>query len=234
MKKSLQEISAGLARLLDNATDAHQLLADGRPLDAEDQLVAIERELPEFAGGNAAHTARRKRIMGLIADIRAESEKEHGKLVQGAQVREEQQEAQTPEVKPEPEKAQAKTQRSALKTEGAVAGIAADPQLSAYDLTALATQHENALAALHGRDKARAEFECKLAILAAVRHAVQGDTGAFEADLKEMHRTVTNLRIHAHHAKGTPDFDTLDARYRRYNDALKDLKAGKAPLEVAA
>ena len=32
-----------------------------------------------------------------------------------------------------------------------------------------------------------------LAILAAVRHAVQGDTGAFEADLKEMHRIVNSL-----------------------------------------
>lgn len=64
-------IMTALAEALTAVTEAGEAAADGRFTEARDLLAIMEEKLAEGEGGNAAHAARRRKILRLEAEVRA-------------------------------------------------------------------------------------------------------------------------------------------------------------------
>lgn len=243
MTLTQKEISTILGNSLDAAQTALQLAQAGKAKDARQCAKRAEADMQRAQGGSAAHAARRKKIASLLAQVSeilgdspapapeaptAAPETPVAPTAESIPA-----EADTAPTAPAPAKDKAPKAPKVKDPAALLEGVAADPALPTLNVTALREQHAAGLAALPARDKGRAELEAKLAILNAATAAQQADAPAYDAAVADLFRTVTNLRIHAHHAKGTDAHTALDARYRRYNDGLKDLKAGRLPAELA-
>lgn len=66
-----ETIMTALAEALTAVTEAQEAATEGRFAEARDLLTIMEEKLAEGEGGNAAHAARRRKILRLEAEVRA-------------------------------------------------------------------------------------------------------------------------------------------------------------------